>query len=104
MKEKLSHNYKTSKDYNRLFELMKQHRIVCFVDYNREPTENGYMIQDICQSSIILESDSAKIGCRGVSYIDAFEYKENSVLEDFIEQCNDYNLEFIDLNVDTQKD
>jgi len=97
MKQKLSHNYETSKDYNRLFQLIQKHRIVCFVDSKREPDENGYMLQEICQSAVINGNNVANIGSRGVGYINALANKYSTVLEDFVERCKYSNLEFIDL-------
>ena len=98
-REILTHNYKTSKDYNRLFDLMLNEvgRIVCFVE------QKG--IQDVCQTSsepIIKLEDGEKIynfsvGARGIGYINTIGNTIEEYRKSFIKQCENYNLEFIDI-------
>jgi len=96
LKKLLPFNYETSKDYEKLFELIQSQRVVCFVDYK---INDNTIIKDVCISSPINELDkynSINIGARGISYITAFDFKEDiSVKEDFINQCKNTNLEFI---------
>ena len=75
-----SFKYKTCKDYNILFELVKTQRIVCFIKKNN--------IFDICANTPS-NSNNIEIGVRGISYI----YTDKK--EEFIKQCEDYELEFI---------
>ena len=87
----LQHNYKTSTDYEKLFELIKTQRIVCFAPY-RKDTE----IQDVCQSQSTAFTDHVDIGARGISYISALAIGGRTLKEDFIFQCEAMGLEFID--------
>ena len=106
LKEYLTHKYQTSKDYNRLFDLMLNEvgRIVCFVK------QKG--VQDVCQTSsepIIKLEDGEKIynfsvGARGISYINAIGNTVEEYRKDFISQCEDCNLEFIDMQEATKED
>lgn len=86
MKNLKSFNYKTSKDYELLFELIKVQRVVCFVK-NRT-------VYDICANTPSLSKD-IDIGVRGRSYIYAVGKTEEEIKKDFISQCEDYELEFI---------
>lgn len=99
---KLSHGYKTSKDYVKLFELVKTQRIACFVNYGKDEDGN-YKRQDICQSQIVPSDKQISIGARGVEYITAFQIEDMTVKEDFIAQCIAANLEFIDPVIDIEK-
>jgi hypothetical protein len=92
--KKLSHGYAISKDYEKLFELIKTQRVVCFVNaYGKD--EDEYQLQDVCQSQVYSYDDRADIGARGIGYINAFNYGSYSVKEDFIQQCTQSNLEYI---------
>ena len=93
MRRILKHPYQTSTDYKRLFELAKRFRIVCFVDYGDR--ENPP--RDIVQTQAIEPTDMISIGSRGIDYINAFEHTWESIEEDFIAQCKERNLEFIDI-------
>lgn len=96
MKEELlSHKYKTSKDYELLFELQKTQRIVCFVDVKDFKNLNEYRLQDICQTQVRTNKEVVEICTRGIAYISAFAFKKMSLKDDFISQCEKQNLEFI---------
>lgn len=88
--DKLSHGYATSKDYQRLWELVKSFRIVCFVNAG-EKREDGYQLRDVCQSSVRYREGDVGIGSRGMAYISAFSKEE------FLEQCAESDLEYIDV-------
>ena len=106
--KKLSHNYKTSKDYKKLLELMKTQRIVCFINTalssnrnrkteNTKPVDTKeYVCQDICQTSVIHNEEFIEISCRGVVYVSAMEINGIKLEEDFIRQCTAIELEFIE--------
>jgi len=76
-------NYPLSKDYEKLYDICINNKaiIVCFIDC--------YKTRDICKN-LISENGRINIGARGISYI----YAINK--DDFIEQCIDRNLGFID--------
>lgn len=83
----LSHKYITSNDYSLLWDMMREHVIVCLVNYD-EPF-NGYQIRDVCQTPLrFSESSFVDISCRGYAYISARDK------DDFIRQCEKKNLEF----------
>lgn len=88
----LEHNYETSKDYELLYELIKTQRVVCFVQCK------DYKVKDIAQSSAIFREEHINIGARGIGYVSAFDFEDKTIKEDFIEQCNFYDLEFIEPN------
>ena len=93
MRRILKHPYQTSTDYKRLFELAKRFRIVCFVDYGDR--ENP--IRDVVQTQATEPTNMISVGSRGIGYIDAFDHALESIEEDFITQCEECNLEFIDI-------
>ncbi len=93
----LIHKYKTSKDYNKLWELSKTQRIVCFVNYG-----DNSDIRDVCQTQPMGDENGGDVGARGISYISAFDFNGKSAKEYFTEQCIKKNLEFID--PDSQKE
>lgn len=81
--------YKTSKDYGRLWELAQEINIICWCDNNLTPC--------------VVNRDCSRI------YVEMFNYTykhdpdlEESIMsnledkEDFIKQCKEHNLEFID--------
>jgi len=87
----LKHNYKTSRDYDRLYELAKTQRIVCFVDY-RENSE----IRDVAQTQAIeMEYGSLSVSSRGITYVSGIDFDGKTAKEDFIIQCKASNLEYI---------
>jgi hypothetical protein len=94
----LSHGYSTSKDYDKLFELIKTQRVVCFVTYKDDIGKDGHKLQDICQSSVQPSDSMIDIGARGVSHITAMAIRGRTLKEDFIRQCVDRELEFIEPN------
>ena len=84
MKKLKKFKYKTSKNYELLYELIKTQRIVCFVE-----NKKGV---DICAN---IPGNDCDIGVRGISYIYAIGNNEQERKKDFIKQCKEYNLEFI---------
>ncbi|MDR1007975.1 MAG: hypothetical protein LBL65_05355 [Campylobacteraceae bacterium] len=88
---KKSHNYKTSKDYELLFELMQTQRIVCFLDYEIGNSE----IRDVCKT--ICTGYSYELGVRGMGYFSVH------TKEFFIECCKAYNVEFIEPNLEIKE-
>ena len=77
-------NYKVSKDYNKLWELMKKERIVCFVKM--------YNTIDICCN---MQGDCIEIGARGIVYIHPIGHTEEELKKDFIQLCEEFELEYI---------
>ncbi len=77
-----------SQDYELLFELMQTQRVICLVD-NNECT-------DICATRAVQDNGYFSIGARGIEYIGAFEFKDKSAKEDFIDQCKKSNIRFIE--------
>ena len=81
--------YKTSRDYARLVELMKQGAVICIVDYDRT-----HDCRDIAHT--IFEADTGRgdsmfqISARGISYVYAWDEAG------FIKQCQRTNCEFIE--------
>lgn len=91
--------YNTSKDYEKLFELIKTQRIVCFVTYEQTiggNSNNKITLTDVCASSIVYNADFINIGVRGVGYVSAMEFDNKTIKEDFIRQCEHYKLEYIE--------
>lgn len=88
--ELLNFNYKNlSEDYEKLFELMQKERIICFV-------ENSNGNQDICATMAVIQDDYYRVGARGIEYIGAFKYKDMTAKEDFINQCKNCKLKFLE--------
>jgi len=77
-------NYYTSKNYEKLWDLMKEQRIVCFV--------KNYNTTDICSNA---QGKSCEIGARGIDYIVPIGHCEEELKKDFIEQCEEFELEYI---------
>jgi len=77
--------YKTSKDYERLFDLAKTQRIICIVDYDtcRDTARTNYNKSQKFGESI-------EINGRGIGYVWAHSK------EDFIKQCEREHVEFIE--------
>jgi len=99
---KLSHGYKTSKDYGKLFELAKHQRVVCFIEHKDHDDEEGYRLQDVCQTQVFKTEESQSVSVRGIAYISALQMDDISVKEDFISQCENCNLEFIEPNLEVR--
>lgn len=77
--------YKTSKDYARLYDLAKEHRIICITDYMN--------CRDVCKSIYHPAGrfqEVVELSARGISYIYAH------TKEEFIQQCTKDNVEFIE--------
>lgn len=97
MQTKLDFSYKTSRDYHKLFELVKTHRVICIVTYKSNIlNDKSIELKDICVSGVLAEDDQINIGCRGTSFITAFAFDGNSLKEEFLKQCEHYRLEYID--------
>ena len=87
----LEFKYKNiSQDYELLFELMKTQRVICFVKYRN--TSNVF---DICATSRVRPINHIDICARGISYISAFDFEEQTMKESFIEQCKQSDLYFL---------
>jgi len=82
----LKQKYETSSDYEKLYELAKTQRVVCFIE------NEG--VQDVCQTSAS-SNDPHQIGARGICYIYPMEIDDKTKKEDFIDQCIKNRLEFI---------
>lgn len=76
-----NHKYNTSSDYEHLFALMQETPVVCMVDYDER-------CRDI--ASTLFSGSMFSVSVRGMAYISAFSKEE------FIRQCGELNLEFID--------
>jgi len=80
--ERLDFNYPTSKDYKRLWSLMENNRVICFIkDHERK---DGEAIKTVISTPIRIDYSYTR-------FLDAFDLKE------FIEHCQRYKLEFIDI-------
>ena len=82
----LEFNYKTSKDYNKLYELMKYERIVCFI--KQEDENFKIAISNQC----FKDNKYLQVGCVGTTYIVTKDK------ESFIKSCKRYDLEYIEPN------
>ena len=76
-----NHGYKTSRDYEWLFELMQDTAVVCFVDHSSET-------RDI--ACTLFDGRCYAVSCRGTAYVWAYNKEE------FIMQCFNSKLEFIE--------
>ena len=83
--------YKTSRNYRRLVELMKQSAVVCIVDYDRI-ADCRDVAHTLFEENTGRGESMFQISARGIAYIHAF-YEE-----DFIKQCQRANCEFIEPN------
>ena len=80
-------NYKTSKDYERLYELVKKQQVVCFVKPFDDEDKN---IQILCSNPPYGgDTRYLQIETLGVCYI----YEKDKA--SFIKSCNKYNLEYV---------
>lgn len=96
-KERLDFNYNTSKDYERLFELVHKQRVICIVTYiDKIGKDSEIEIRDVCASGVLSTEDNIRIGCRGTGFVEAFPFNKKTTKEDFLEQCEHYKLEYID--------
>lgn len=87
----LSQNYKTSKDYELLFELVHKERVICYVPY-----KSNSKTKDVCQSQVLPIDGYISIGSRGIEYISAMNnFNGKTLKEDFIQQCQEIDLEFV---------
>jgi len=76
--------YKTSKDYDALFDTVQKQGVICILDYNRIGT------RDVGHSIFSPHSGLIEISARGICYIWA------ELKSEFIEQCETLNLEWIE--------
>ena len=92
--------YKTSKDYERLYELVNNgFLVVGFVDFNYSGSKPPFP-RDVVK--IQRRGNYIDVGVRGRSYISTMGLLDNQdEKECFITDCNTVNLEFID--PDSQK-
>lgn len=97
MSQRLKFNYNASKDYNKLFELVQNQRVICIVTTtNKLSNGDSIEIKNVCSNTALANKTSISIGTKGIGYIDAIEFEDKSLKEDFIEQCEFYKLEYID--------
>ena len=81
-----------AKDYGLLSEVMQNESLICIVNSEYRPLLGESIGRDICQTSFI---PSAKGGpcwmaiAHGITYIQAYSHEE------FIDQCQQYDLAFI---------
>jgi len=96
-KNRLNFDYNTSKDYNKLYDLIQTQRIVCIVTYSDKLLNDKTIeLRDICSSGVFFDNENINIGCRGTGFVTAFPFDGNSAKEEFLKQCKHYKLEFID--------
>jgi hypothetical protein len=72
-------NYKTSRDYELLFELMQKSSIICIVDFQGS--------RDVAQT--LCGDGDYQISARGIGYLWA------DTREEFLEFCKMINVEFV---------
>ena len=82
-----NHRYKTSRDYDRLFELAQETSVICIVNYQ---WHDGEVSRDIAATHH--NGRSGQISCRGVCYVGPWDNDK----ETFIRHCAKYNVEFIE--------
>lgn len=96
-------NYKTSKDFTHLRELLdKGIRVVCFVTYNFNkfhPDEEPIITTDICFGKVLNEGSPEykhySFGARGIEYCDYWPSMDREK-KTFEETCEEYNIEYIE--------
>ena len=87
--EYLISSYNKSKNYEMLFELIKVHKIICFVKLENDDDFH------ICESQKQKTSKFINIGVFGTTFI-SLQNKDSNVLKaEFLELCNTYELEFL---------
>ncbi len=84
--KKLKFNYNTSKDYDRLYVLMQNERVVCFI----KPTNESPLA--VVSNLYFADNKYLQVGCVGTTYIVAKDK------ESFIKSCKRYDLEYIESN------
>lgn len=83
--------YEVSRDYKRLFDLVNEgHRVACYVDYNDKSKYRDLATYRGVQKY----SKTWELTSRGISYTQ-FD-PEIETKDDFIQDCERLNLEFID--------
>jgi len=90
-------NYKTSKDYETLFELMLKQRVIVFVEYK----PNIVDVASTAVKPIIEYSDgdidyNFSISSRGIEYFRSYGRNFEECKDSFIKQCKEFNVEFIE--------
>ena len=97
-------NYKTSRDYKRLKELLDAgNEVVCFTTYDfnwarrKEPDYKPLMTTDVCRAKLVngisIEYQRYLIGTRGCVFV---EYWLNNKEWTFEEECKKAQIEFIE--------
>jgi len=79
--------YKTSKNYDKLFDILKSCNVVCFVKKKQQFR--------VCEAKFSKNKKHISVGTVGIGYIEAFPFKEKNLKEDFIEQCKYWDLSYI---------
>ena len=93
-------DYKTSKDYTHLRELLDQGKeVVCFVTYNFNrwhPEEEPMMVTDVCKAKLLNENSPEyrhySFGARGIGYGDYYPYDDEFTFDEF---CYEKYLDYI---------
>ena len=85
-----SHQYRSSRDYTRLWQLLQNQPIVCIADWTSfvNPDDEPPR-RDICSTNYS-PSYGATICCRGVTYV------MGDTADSFAKSCQDANIEFIE--------
>jgi len=76
--------YKTSTDYERLWDLAQEQSVVCITDI---VFSDGYTLRDVCQT--LGGKGRVELSCRGTCYIYANEKRE------FAASCRQRHVEWI---------
>jgi hypothetical protein len=104
--------YKTSKDYQRLEELIIEgYEVVCFTTYDfdwrskDEPGHKPMMVTDICRAKFIKSDGDARydmyiIGARGHTFINYWPNEKDANNYSFAAICEAENIEFIEPQTD----
>jgi hypothetical protein len=94
-------NYKVSKDYPRLKQLLDSgYWVVCWVTYDWS-RGNGHMVTDIALAKHrgVEGYEQYSVACRGTGFGDVFpQWIENYTDEFLYKSWEDMNLQFIDLD------
>ena len=85
-------NYKSSRDYTRLWELAQTERVICWLDYYEYCTDIASTKCTIYDNGDV----TIEISARGTCYI------LGDTKEDFIRQCKKDNVEFIEPNIQSK--
>jgi len=92
-------NYKTSKDYEKLFELLKTNKIVCLINHHIEIEDKNVKIQQLCTNFSLNDDKEIMIGIEGKVIIFAHETKDLTMKELFLSLCKEKDLEYIEPNI-----